>query len=78
MSGEVTQKNLHLFLPGKVAGAAVLLAKEKGLSPEDALLAFYGTRTYSRLEREETKYWHYSPSQLYQTMLETESDFEKR
>lgn len=72
MPGEVTQSNLYLFIPGKVAGVAALLAKNRGLAPEDALMAFYGTKTYARLEHEATKCWHYSPEQLYQTMLETE------
>ncbi len=72
MPGEVTQQNLHLFIPGKVAGAAMLLAKGRGLSPENALVAFYNTKTYGLLEREDTKYWHYSPSQLYQVMTERE------
>ena len=71
MPGEVTQQNIHLFIPGKVAGAALLLARDRGLSPEEALVAFYGTKTYGRLEREETKYWHYSPAQLYQVLVET-------
>lgn len=70
MLGEVTQDNLHLFIPGKVAGVAVLLAEERGISPEEALVEFYGTRTYRLLENEKSKYWHYSPEQLYQTMKE--------
>ena len=70
MLGEVTQDNLHLFIPGKVAGVAVLMAEERGISPEEALVEFYRTRTYRLLENEKSKYWHYSPEQLYQTMKE--------
>lgn len=50
MLGEVTQDNLHLFIPGKVAGVAVLMAEERGISPEEALVEFYRTRTYRLLE----------------------------
>lgn len=72
MPGEVTADNLHLFIAGKAAGVAALLAEERGITPADALVEFYGSRTYRLLEREETKYWHYSPSQLYQLMKDAE------
>ena len=68
MSGVVTQENLHLFIPGKAAGVAMLIANAEGLTVEEALLKFYSTETYRRLERERTKYWHYSAAQLYQIL----------
>ena len=70
MLGEVTQQNLHLFIPGKIAGVAMLISKETGRSVLDALRDFYVSRTCKLLEREETKYWHYSAAQLYQDMQE--------
>ena len=72
MSGVVTQENLHLFIPGKAAGVAMLIANAEGLTVEEALFKFYSTETYRRLEREQTKYWHYSAAQLYQ-ILQDES-----
>jgi len=68
MFGEVTQRNLHLFIPGKIAGVAALMSHDKGTSVLEAMKAFYATRTCKLLEREETKYWHYSPAQLYAEM----------
>ena len=72
MLGEVTPDNLHLFISGKSAAVAMLIAKESGISSDEALLRFYATRTYKRLECEATKYWHYSPAQLYQIMKDDE------
>lgn len=74
MLGEVTQDNLHLFISGKAAEVALLIANERGISPEDALVEFYGTRTYRLLENESTKYWHYSPAQLYQLTRDDASE----
>ena len=71
MQGEVTQKNLHLFIAGKIAAIASLMADELGISDFEALGRFYRTRTCKLLELEDTKYWHYSPAQLYQLEKET-------
>jgi len=70
MPGTVTQANIHLFIPGKAAGVAAIIAAQRGVPMDEALSAFYHTPTYGRLEREETKYWHYSPAQLYQVMCD--------
>lgn len=70
MPSEVSQDNLHLFIAGKAAGVAVLIAQERGISPADALVAFYATPTYRHLEKAATKYWHYSSEQLYQLLRE--------
>ncbi len=63
--GEVTQNNVHLLLPWKTAGMAVLWAKDINVSPLEALMKLYSTTFYKRLEDESTKMWHYSPEQLY-------------
>lgn len=74
MPGEVTQQNLHLFIPGKIAGVAMLIAHDTGCSAVEALRKFYSSRTCKLLEREETKYWHFSPAQLYFDMQENMSN----
>ena len=68
MQGVVTQENLHLFLPAKAAGDAAFIAAASGISQLDALGRFYRSSVCKLLEREETKYWHYSPAQLYGVM----------
>lgn len=65
MSTEITQQNVRLLIPGKAAQIASLIAAKRGITPKAALLAFYRSKTYNELERESSKYWHYSPAQLF-------------
>lgn len=65
MSAEITQSNVRLLIPGKAAVVASLIAAKRSISPKDALLIFYRSPTYRKLEQEATKYWHYSPEQLF-------------
>ena len=65
MPAEITQNNVRLLIPGKVAQVASLIAAKRGITPRKALLAFYRSKTYHELERESSKYWHYSPAQLF-------------
>lgn len=60
----ITQSNIRSILPGKIANVAVLLSERKGISGMDALRMFYLSDVYTKLEREETKYWWQSPEQL--------------
>lgn len=60
----ITQANIRSILPGKIANVAVLLSERKGVSGMDALRMFYFSDVYTKLEREETKYWWQSPEQL--------------
>ena len=60
----ITQANIRSILPGKIANVAVLLSERKGVSRMDALRMFYFSDVYTKLEREETKYWWLSPEQL--------------
>ncbi|MCQ2215890.1 MAG: hypothetical protein MJZ31_08240 [Bacteroidales bacterium] len=64
MNGEITQENLYLLLPGKVTDTSVILAREKNEGILEAMLEFYHSETYKKLEKEETKMWHYGPVAL--------------
>ena len=64
MPAEITQENVRLLIPGKAAKIATLIAAKRHITPKAALLAFYRSKTYRLLERESSKYWHYSPEQL--------------
>ena len=66
MRADITQQNLYLILAGKAAAVAAFIAEDENISPLDALTKFYASDTYRRLEREETKLWHYGPVALYQ------------
>ena len=66
MRADITQQNLYLILAGKAAAVAAFIAEDEHISPLDALTKFYSSDTYRRLEREDTKLWHYGPVALYQ------------
>lgn len=42
-----------------------LIVKNEGLSDIEGMNAFYYSKTYELLSKEETKMWHYSPMTLY-------------
>ena len=65
----ITQANIRSILPGKIANVAMLLSKRKGISGMEALRMFYCSDVYSKLEREEAKYWWQSPEQLTSLIL---------
>lgn len=65
MPADIIQENVRLLIPGKAARITSLIAAKRGISAKAALLAFYRSRTYQELARESSKYWHYSPEQLF-------------
>lgn len=69
MQLEVTQQNLHLFLPGKVANVAAIIADRDHCSMFEAMQRFYASPVYSELQREDTKLWHLGAVALYEMML---------
>lgn len=58
MQLEVTQNNLYLFLPAKVANVAAIIADRERCSMLDAMQQVYASPIYRELEREDTKLWH--------------------
>lgn len=70
MNRKITNKNLHLLLPGKVTLFAKIYTEEKGGTLFNAVRTFYRSNTYKELEREETKLWHYGPVALYKEFKE--------
>lgn len=70
MIPEITNANLYLLLPGKVADVAMHVANHDHISPLDALRKFYSSATYKHLEQEETKLWHLGPVALFQEYQE--------
>lgn len=66
---KITDKNIHLILPGKVSKMAVMYADDYKLSLEEALKHIYRSGLYKELEQENTKLWHYGPVALYQMFL---------
>ena len=66
MSQEITQRNIHLFIPVKVAKIIYRIQQDRHIELKDALLAFYRSPVYHMLETENTKLWHKSGEQIYE------------
>ena len=58
MIPEITQKNVHLFIPFKVSKISVQIAKNENLPIAKAVAKFYRSNTAKLLEDESTKLWH--------------------
>ena len=65
----ITQENLYLLLPSKVAWVADMLVEDTGMTVEDAVCRIYDSEMYRQLEQEHTKLWHEGPVALYQQLL---------
>lgn len=66
MNREITNKNLHLLIPGKVSLFTKIYVEKQRSTPLEALRRFYRSNTYKELEQEKTKLWHYGPVALYE------------
>ena len=70
MNLNITQENIHLLLPGRVAGAARIYAEEHGCTILEAMKLFYASPIYARLADESTKLWHLGAVALYEEWQE--------
>ena len=51
---KITQENVHIFIPYKVAAIARRLNKDKNMPLNRAVAEFYNSVTYAMLEKEDT------------------------
>lgn len=67
---EITQDNVHLLLPSKVAQLANRILQD-GLAKDlsTALDMVYNSGVYTKLEQEKTKYWWLGINTLYHDFL---------
>ena len=64
---KITQENVHLLLPNKVAQLADrLLQNGDANDMATALNMVYTSPVYANLEQEKTKYWWYGVTTLFQ------------
>lgn len=68
MNVNITQENVHLLIPSKIALMTDMLAEELNIDIIDAIKRIYASRLYHELEIERTKLWHLGPVALFQTM----------
>lgn len=70
MNLEITDKNLHLLLPGKAVAVSAIYAEEHHCSMMEAMRMFYASDVYKMLQSEETKFWHLGAVALYEIWQE--------
>lgn len=64
---KITQENVHLLLPNKVAQLADRLLKNGDANDmATAISMVYTSPVYANLEQEKTKYWWYGVTTLFQ------------
>ena len=70
-SPQITQENVYLLLPNKVAQLAARLSQE-GLATtmQEALDMVYLSPVYAKLEQERSKYWWLGVNALYDELVE--------
>jgi hypothetical protein len=68
MINPITADTLYLIIPFKVSQLAVLFSDKHNVSTNKALDIIYHSDTYKKLEREATKYWHFGPVALLETL----------
>lgn len=68
MNLEITQDNLHLLLPGKVAALARFYAEDHNCTVLEAMRYIYTTSLYQQLSKESSKLWHHGAVALYENL----------
>ncbi len=68
MQLEVTQQNLYLFLPGKIANVSAIIADKEHCTMLEAMQRFYASPVYQDLQQEDSKLWHLGAVALYEMM----------
>ena len=67
---KITQDNVHLLLPSKVAQLANrLLQNGDAKDMVSAINMVYSSPVYAKLEQEKTKYWWLGVNALYQDII---------
>ena len=67
----ITQDNLYLLLPGKIAWMADYMMQDTNSDVVVAVCKIYQSELYAQLEQEHTKLWHEGPVSLYQRLAQT-------
>lgn len=74
MIPEITQKNVHMFIPYKVSKICAEICKDENISAKNAVQKFYKTKLSRRLGQEDSKLWHCGWVTLYEMYLEEQNE----
>ena len=64
---EISQENVHLFIPFKIAKVTEMIVETENRNWEDVLIELYSSKVYADLEKEETKLWHEGATYIYES-----------
>ncbi len=67
----ITQDNLYLLLPSKMAWMADYMMQATNNDVVEAVCKVYQSELYAQLEQEHTKLWPEGPVSLYQRLSQT-------
>ncbi len=73
MIPEITQKNVHLFIPYKVSKICTAICQNENICAKEAVLRFYKSKIARQLGIEETKLWHLGWVSLYEMYKEEQN-----
>lgn len=63
------EKLYYLAIPGKIEKVVLLILKDFNATPEQALIAFYKSPTYEKLNDPKTGFWKSNTRNLYEDFL---------
>ena len=69
----VTQQNVHLFIPNKVAKICTQIHKDQQTGLQESILRMYNSSIYKMLSRESSKLWQEGWVYIYQLMGDEKS-----
>lgn len=73
MIPQITQKNVHLFIPYKVSKICEYICQKENISAQEAVVKFYKTKTARLLAEEKSKLWHFGWVSLYEMYKEEQN-----
>ena len=74
---KITQENVHLFIPLKIAKVTEMIAETDGEDWKDVIIELYNSKVYSDLEKEETKLWHEGATYIYESFKQEKQNINK-
>jgi len=66
---EITQNNVHIFIPYKVSKICAELCRVRQISISDAIRLFYASKTNAMLADESTKMWCEGWVSIYESFI---------
>lgn len=67
---KITQENVHLFIPLKIAKVTEMIVEKENRNWEDVMIELYNSKVYADLEKEETKLWYEGATYIYESFKE--------